>query len=95
MLRLIGVVRKSGTYEGNDYDNVMLHCINDNPSKPMICGDACEIIKVKARMVREVFGGLISTDHDWSELIGSSLDVFYDRYGNAQKVTILDGEGGD
>lgn len=95
MLKLIGVQRKYGTYEGKEYDNVMLHCINDNPSTPTVAGDACEIVKVKARMVREVFGGLISTDHDWRELIGSTLEVFYDRYGNAQKVSILDGGGGE
>lgn len=90
MISLIGVQRKSGTYEGHEYDNVILHCLNDNPNVPTICGEACEVVKVKARQVRDVFGGLVTNDSEWRELIGKHLSISYDRYANPQKIEIID-----
>ena len=42
MLTIIGVLRKSGTYEGHPYDNFMMHCVNDTPSDAMIAGCRCD-----------------------------------------------------
>ena len=88
MLKLVGVQRKFGEYEGKNYDNVMLHCTQDCPTTPTIAGDTVEVIKIKAVRIRDVFDGLISTDTDWRSLIGAELEVFYDRYGSAQKITV-------
>ena len=33
MLTVKGVQRVSGTYEGRDYDNLNIHCLNDHPSR--------------------------------------------------------------
>ena len=95
MLTVIGVQRKSGTYEGNQYDNFMMHCVNDAPSVPTIAGSVCEIVKIKALNLRAVFDGLISSDADWRALIGSKVRVHYDRYGNPEQIEVLDGGGGD
>ena len=95
MLTLIGVQRKTGNYEGNAYDNFNLHCINDTPPSPTICGNVCEIVKLKAARVHDAFDGLVSNDSDWRNLIGSKIRVSYDRYGSAEHIEIIDlGEKG-
>ena len=91
MLTVIGVLRKSGTYEGHQYDNFMMHCINDCPSDAMIAGSVCEIVKVKAQNLQVVFNGLIRSDSDWRDLVGQKVRVYYDRNGNPQEIQL---EGG-
>lgn len=91
MLTVIGVLRKSGTYEGHQYDNFMMHCVNDSPSDAMIAGSACEIVKIKAQNLQGVFSGAVRSDSDWRDLIGSKVRVFYDRNGNPMEIQI---EGG-
>ena len=93
MLTLIGVQRKTGNYQGNDYDNFNLHCINDAPLNPTICGDVCEVVKLKAGRVKDAFDGLVANDNDWRGLIGSRIRVSYDRYGNAEHIEIVEGKG--
>lgn len=90
MLICKGVQRKTGEFQGNKYDNVMLHCLNTTPSSPCIAGDACETIKIKSAEVYQVFGGLIKTDADWRELIDQAIQPFYDRYGRAVQVQLVD-----
>lgn len=90
MLTLIGVQRKTGNYEGNAYDNFNLHCINDAPPNPTICGNICEVVKLKANRVRDAFGGLVANDNDWRSLIGSRIRVSYDRYGSAERIEIVE-----
>ena len=46
MLNIIGVQRKIGEFQGKEYDNIMIHCQDDNPSTPTICGNTCEVLKV-------------------------------------------------
>ena len=88
MLTLIGVQRKSGQYNGNVYDNIVLHCSNDCPNTSTICGDVVETYKIKVQKVRDVFDGLISSDADWRELLGKKIEVFCDRYGAPQKIIV-------
>ena len=90
MLIVKGVSRKSGSYEGQPYDNFYIHCLNDSPSKPTIAGDACEILKVKAYRLHEVLGGLVKSDADWRALVDCKIRAFYDRYGNAEQITLVE-----
>lgn len=90
MLTVKGVSRKAGSFEGNDYDNFYVHCLNDAPSKPTIAGDACEVLKIKANRLQDVLGGLVKSDADWRDLIDSKIRVFYDRYGNAEQITLVE-----
>lgn len=100
MLILSGVQRSHGVYEGNSYDNYLLHCLDSTPfsseSKPLICGAVTEIVKVRACDVRNVFGGLIGADSDFESLLGSAVKVSYDRYGRAVEISFQDApkEGG-
>lgn len=94
MLKLIGVVRKSGTFEGKPYDNVYLHCVDDNPfvsgSTTLIGGQLCETLKVSVANVRHTFGGLISSDADFAAMIGQEVVVSYNRYGNPDTISFAD-----
>lgn len=90
MLKIVGVQRKSGTYEGNAYDNIVLHCLNDDVKPPCIAGGACEVIKIKHAEIQQVFGGLVSTDEDFRSLIGQAVIPFYDRYGRVLRAEITD-----
>lgn len=91
MLTIIGVLRKSGTYEGHPYDNFMMHCVNDTPSDVMIAGEQCEIVKIKAQNLQGVFNGCVRSDADWRALIGQKVRVFYDRNGNPQEIQLVEG----
>lgn len=90
MLKIVGVQRVSGDFNGNHYDNINFHVLNDAPSRPTIAGSTCEIIKVKTADIPAVFGGLISTDPDYRSVIGMALNVFYDRYGRVINATVSD-----
>ncbi len=91
MLTVQGITRKKGEYEGIAYDNIYLHCLNDYVApKNHITGQTCEILKVKAAQVGEVFGGVIKTDADWRDLVGCKINAYYDRYGNAQQISFVD-----
>ena len=90
MLYVKGVQRQTGNYEGKQYDNILLHCLNDNPANPTICGAACETIKIKTQLVSEVFGGLVNNDNDLRALMDQPIIAFYDRFSRVQKVDLID-----
>lgn len=90
MLKIVGIQRKSGEFQGNRYDNIMIHCINDESKPPCIAGGVCETLKVKYADLGAVFGGLISNDSDFRSLVGMAITPFYDRFGNVLKADISD-----
>lgn len=93
MLIVKGVQRQTGTFQEKQYDNILLHCLNNNPANPTICGDTCETVKVKTSQVYEVFGGLVSTDQDFRGLMDQGIMVYYDRFQRAMKIDILEKGG--
>ena len=94
MLIVKGVQRQTGTFEGKQYDNILLHCLNNAPANPTICGDTCETVKIKTQMVYDVTGGLIKTDSDFRALLDQPIMAYYDRFQRVQKIDILDQKGG-
>lgn len=94
MLKIIGVQRKKGVYEGNSYDNVMLHCTETTPyssdNSRLIAGYTVERVKVKAHQVNQVFGGLVGCDADLADLVGASIRVSYDRFQNPVSISIVE-----
>jgi hypothetical protein len=91
MLILKGVQRKIGVFQGNSYDNYILHCLDTTPfssdSSRLVCGSVCESIKVRSSEIRNIFGGLIGSDSDFDSLLGYSVCVSYDRYGRPVQVS--------
>ncbi len=94
-LKILGFARKSGTYEGYDYDNINMHCMN-TATEGMIAGNPVEIIKIRVSEVKDVFNGLVQNDNDLRSLIGAECRAFFGRGGKyAASVEILDRGGGE
>lgn len=95
MYKIVGFSRRTGTYEGYDYDNINMHCINEE-TEGMIGGNPVEIVKIKVSTVKDVFDGLVQNDADLCALIGARCRVFYGRGGKyASSVEIKDQGGGE
>lgn len=90
MLRIVGVQKKAGEFQGKQYDNIMLHCLNNEPSTPTIAGDVCETIKLKTSEIGYSLGGFVKNDSDFRALIGMGCVPFYDRYGRCIRCDIVD-----
>lgn len=88
MYKIVGIQRKTGNFQGRDYDNINFHCLNDEPSQPTICGSVCEIIKIKHALIPQIFGGLISSDSDYRDLLGMALVPYFDKYANVIRAEI-------
>lgn len=94
MLKVIGVTRKSGVYEGNNFDNFTLQCVEDAPvTSGFVAGATVSTVKIKASTLRDVFDGLVSAPADWDLVIGQNIRVFCDQYGRPVKIEIIDREG--
>lgn len=93
MYKVMGVQRKSGEFNGIHYDNVVLHCLNDTPTTPTIAGDVCEMVKIKAELVGQVFAGAVKNDNDLRDLVGCTIYPYFDRYGKVNRVDLMDKEG--
>lgn len=82
-MKIMGVRESKGTYEGYDYYNFKLSCLE--PIEPTRgYGHECVVVKVPhlvfADFLQRAAGG------DVNKLLGLEVDVIYDRYG---KVTRL------
>lgn len=92
--KIMGFARKTGTYEGYDYDNINMHVV-DSATEGMIAGNPVEIIKIRVSEVKDVFEGLVQNFDDLRDLVGCSCRVMYTRNGKyASWIKILD-EGGE
>lgn len=85
-MKIIGIVERKGTYENNDYHNVVLHCTRPDPYS---IGEVTEIVKIKMSTHDEVFGKIYEPK-DWQALIGKHIIPYYDKYGRVQSIQFLD-----
>lgn len=86
---VIGAARKSGTYEGRDYDNLVLFVTFEADN--MISGLACKTLKIKCSKLAEAFEGCklpqpIKQPEDAKQLVGKRIKVYCDSYGNPEEV---------
>ena len=84
-MKVVGVGRSSGDYEGYKYDNFVLHC-TEVPDDRTFTGLRCVMVKVKASVFLEQVMPLV--DGDVSRLLGLTISVSYDRFGKVQRVDI-------
>lgn len=91
-LRIFGIERSTGEYEGNYFDKWVFHVIDEERSAKAFAGEvaAYKPVKVKVSQLGDVFGGFVQTDADLRSLIGSRIMVFYDQYKNPMKIDVLD-----
>lgn len=80
-----GVKHSAGEYQGNSYDNMMIHTLAPNDGK-MLCGDPVEIIKVKTPIFNRVCQNCGIQPLD---LVNKEIRVHYDRYGQVIDFEIL------
>lgn len=92
MLVLQGAKRSSGNYQGYDYDNWVLQCIETTPENAF-CGCTVETLKVPVTKFTEVFQGFCNTPDDLRELIGSGLIPSYNKNGKVSRIEVVDYKG--
>lgn len=85
-MKVMGVKESKGTYEGYDYYNFKLHCLEPiEPTKGQ--GHECVVVKVPhlvfSDFVQRAAGGNIS------KVLGLEVDVIYDRYGKVTRVSAV------
>jgi len=85
---VIGIVRKSGEYEGQPYDNFVFHCVYPADLKNSV-GNLTEAVKVKYSKITECFGKHL-TDNDVYSLVGEDLVFGYDKYGHVNLVRFIE-----
>lgn len=95
-MKIVGIEHRTGNYKGFDYDNYIIHTVNDTPfGGSCIAGGITDTYKVKARAVADVFSGRIKAESDFKSIVGCSADILCDKYGNPVKVNILENEPDD
>lgn len=82
----MGVLRKSGEYNGKPYDNMILQCLKANPDG---FGMEVEPIRVKTALVPEVFGKPM-TVQDFENLVGMNLTVYFGKFNVVDTVIVND-----
>ena len=102
MIKVVGVEIKSGKFnkDGKDipYNNLYLYCIGESISpiyKDGICkrfsfGNRIETIKLKNDndILTSVFNDEV-TDDFISDLVGSDIEVFYNRFGGISAIKVV------
>jgi len=87
-MRVVGVQQRSGEYQGNKYDNFLIHCLKEDDD---CLGEISEIVKVKASKVKEIFGRQMQPE-DWQNLIGKEIRQYCDKYGQTIEVRVVEPE---
>lgn len=78
MTKYLGRERKMGTYEGNEYDNMVLHFQTDEKPRGWIEGDMTFSLKVKTVMLNEVLMKDVTP--------GTPVLIRYNRYGQPEHI---------
>lgn len=79
---LVGYRRSSGEWKGRPYDNLVLQLIeNTDYSSEKLVGR--DVLKVKLPYSRK--DDIIVSDF----VIGSNYDIVFDRFGNAERVSMI------
>lgn len=80
VLKVVGITESKGTFEGNPYDNIVLHCANDIELGKGF-GQFTQVVKVKRSLMLQNWNMA-----DLKGLVGKSVEVYYDKY---QKVDLI------
>lgn len=76
-MKVIGLARRKGEYQGNAYDNMMIYCTRPAVPESNEQGEISDCVKIKF----ENYSSLIS--------IGSDIRVIYDRFGRVVDIEII------
>lgn len=87
-MKVIGIKRQKGTYEGRTYDNYVVYAQqnSNNEQSSVICGYCPNLnVKVKAHIMHECVN-----EDQVKNLLGHEIDCYYDSYKNVCKVFVKD-----
>lgn len=87
-MKVLGFAEKKGVFQGNEYHNVYMHCLKDDDEA---IGQITEVVKLKARNLDDIFGQHFTIDGLFN-IVGAEISLYYDKYGNAQRVILGGGE---
>lgn len=74
---VLGIAHRSGTFNGNDYDNYIVHVAYDLPDQPNVQGRLTDSIKIPAKLYRnDVF-------------VGGFFEPSYDKYGRLTGYSVV------
>lgn len=80
-----GIKHSVGDYQGNPYDNMILHCDCSDDGK-MVCGEPVEQIKVKTPVFNEI---LSRHKYQVGDLIGAALRIYYGKFSVVDDFEII------
>lgn len=91
-VKVLGISRKKGVYQDNDYDNVMIH--STFVADGMIAGDAVKAYKLKTAKLLDAFADSgtpspIKDVDDLKQLVGHTIRIIPDDYGNVDEVMFI------
>lgn len=86
LLTVRGVKQSSGEYNGNPYNNMVIHCIGLSDGS-MLCGDPVEIVKVKAPIFMQTLSNI---GLEPADLIGCQIRLYYNKYGNVDGFDVCE-----
>ncbi len=75
MYEIIGIEVRKGVYEGNAYDNTILHCTYTKENAENLDGLCVSSLKIKTALCPAV-------------KLGDSVDPLYDKYGNIAHLSV-------
>jgi len=87
-MTVIGIARKSGEYQGQNYDNFLFHCAYPADNKDSV-GQITEIVKVKRNKIAECFGQMVTDDTVYG-LVGEDLSFGYDKYQHVNLIRVIE-----
>lgn len=85
--QIVSLKHKTGTYEGNAYDNYIIHVVDyDSTNKALVFGPDTDDIKVKADVFGIELGRNIAVLNDPSvkgvmDIEGLLISPFYNKFG--------------
>lgn len=80
--KVIGIEKKSGTYEGHPYENIVLHVVSSDPAN--IAGEKTRVFKFKARQQDEILHGV-----SLNSLLGKTINVYFNAFQQIVSVNVV------
>lgn len=84
---ILAIKRSKGTFQNNDYDNIVFTCVSEDVPKSLLAGTPLETLKVKSDTVVDILGKSINSI-DWDKLLGAEIIPTYNKFGQVASFSI-------
>lgn len=86
MKQIVGIMKKSGVYEGNPYDNIYFH-VTEPFEQGKGLGVQVKTYKVKRKVLTEIFGKDL-TDKELAGFIGQNAEFYFNEHQAVKYIEI-------